>query len=527
VSAAREDGALARTLVVWCPDWPVTAVGAHLDAAVAVVAGGLVRACTQSARQAGVRRGQRIRDAQRHCPDLAVYEDDPDAQGRCFEAVVAVVSRFCPLIEVVRPGVCALSARGPARYFGGESRLAALVREAVRAAGHRCGVGVADGVFTAGLAARDGADGVLVEPGGNAAYLAPAPVQVLGEVEMARLLVRLGVRTVGEFAALPVGDVTARFGVPGRAAHRLARGVAPRPLAPRAPGSDFSAEMEFDPPETGREPLVFVAKSLADQVHDQLAVSGLACMRLQVRVRLEGGGEQVRLWRHEGELSATAVAERVRWQLEAWLAPHPADEPSGAGVVSLRLAADQVVIAEGRQLALWGRGEASERVVRAAERVRALLGHDAVTRPVLGGGRGPGERVTRWPWGDARWSALPRPNSTKTDSTGPAPWPGQVPAPAPAVVHPRPAPALVTDEAGGPVRVNARCVVSARPVALAGGSPDPLAVTEWSGPWPAVEHWWDQARARRLARFQAVTEDGRAWLLLVEGGRWWIEAVYQ
>jgi protein ImuB len=40
------------------------------------------------------------------------------------------------------------------------------------------------------------------------------------------------------------------------------------------------------------------------------------------------------------------------------------------------------------------------------------------------------------------------------------------------------------------------------------------------------ERWWDDAGQRRRARFQLVTADGAARLLTVEGGRWWLAAVY-
>jgi protein ImuB len=40
------------------------------------------------------------------------------------------------------------------------------------------------------------------------------------------------------------------------------------------------------------------------------------------------------------------------------------------------------------------------------------------------------------------------------------------------------------------------------------------------------ERWWDPAGARRRARLQVALADGRALLLIIEGGRWWIEATY-
>jgi protein ImuB len=55
---------------------------------------------------------------------------------------------------------------------------------------------------------------------------------------------------------------------------------------------------------------------------------------------------------------------------------------------------------------------------------------------------------------------------------------------------------------------------------------DGVEVRAWAGPWPLEERWWDPAAARRQARFQVVLADGRAHLLVVEGGRWWCAATY-
>jgi protein ImuB len=48
----------------------------------------------------------------------------------------------------------------------------------------------------------------------------------------------------------------------------------------------------------------------------------------------------------------------------------------------------------------------------------------------------------------------------------------------------------------------------------------------WSGPWPADERWWDPAAARRRARLQVLLDDGTAHLLVIEQGRWRLEATY-
>ena len=207
------------------------------------------------------------------CPDLRCTDlrPDPDIQtARRHEQVIAAVTGFCPDVEVVEPGVCAFGARGPARYFGGESALAARIIAMLADLGVAGRVGVADGLFAALLAARDG---TIVSPGGTARFLAAQPVSVLAAQDLAELLVRLGLRTLADFAALPVRDVASRFGDAGEGAHRLARGLDSRPLATTAACGSVRGP-KFDPPEPRAEPVVFAAKALAGRLHDGLAAAG-------------------------------------------------------------------------------------------------------------------------------------------------------------------------------------------------------------------------------------------------------------
>jgi protein ImuB len=152
-----------------------------------------------------------------------------------------------------------------------------------------------------------------------------------------------------------------------------------------------------------------------------------------------------------------------------------------------------------------------------------MLGHGAVASVLVGGGRGPAERQTLVPWGDRPVPALPPE----------LPWPGSLPAPAPATVYPAPRPALVLAANGLQVSVSARGVLSGDPAAFR-FEPGPQVadsnklqtVAAWAGPWPVEERWWDTDAENRLARFQIVGADGRAWLFAVRNGHWWVEASY-
>ena len=54
----------------------------------------------------------------------------------------------------------------------------------------------------------------------------------------------------------------------------------------------------------------------------------------------------------------------------------------------------------------------------------------------------------------------------------------------------------------------------------------PVEITGWAGPWPIDERWWAPRESRRRARFQVALTDGRALLLVLAGGQWAVEAVY-
>ncbi|HEV7898978.1 MAG TPA: DNA polymerase Y family protein [Planosporangium sp.] len=507
-----------RTLVLWCPDWPVIAVGivegvpAH--GSLAVMHANRVLACSPAARAEGVRRGLRRREAQGRCPELVVVDHDAGRDTRAFEPVLAAVEELAAGVEVVRPGVCALAARGPARYFGGEEAVAELLVEHVaQVCDVEAQAGIADGVFAATLAARAGR---LIPPAGTAAFLAGLDIAALGRPSLVDLLHRLGIHTLGDFAALPAGDVLARFGFDAALAHQLAAGRDEQPLAPRQPPPDLDVAEEFEEPVDRVDAAAFAARALAERLHQRLAAHGLACTRLGIEARTVHGEELYRTWRHNGLLSAAGIADRVRWQLDGWLTSAGKRSVPTAGLTRLRLIPDGVVAHAGLQLGLWGEaGEERDRAHRALTRVQGLLGPEAVVLAELRGGRS-ADRVRLVPWGDERTVIGP----------GEPPWPGRLPAPAPATIMPQPLSASVTTAEGVPVGVTGRLAVTGEPALVSIGNARPVEVWGWAGPWPVDERWWAPDEADRRVRFQILLADGQALLMSLSEGRWVLEAVY-
>nr|WP_307833793.1 DNA polymerase Y family protein [Actinoplanes derwentensis] len=384
------------------PGSPLGASPAGLGA-VAVMSGNRVFACSEAARREGVRRGLRRREAQGRCPQLVVVEHDPGRDARAFEPVVAAVEEVVAGVEVLRPGVCAVAARGPSRYFGGEEAAAERIIEQIAVA---CAVesqiGIADGMFAAGIAARTGR---VVEAGGSRDFLSGVPIESLEQPQLTDLLKRLGIKNLGDFAALPPGDVLSRFGFDGALAHRLASGADHRPLAVRRPPPDLAVEETYDEVLERVDVAAFAGKVLAERLHERLAAYGLACTRLGIEAVTADGRELFRVWRHDGLLTSAAIAERVRWQLDGWLTGARRGQVAGptAGLVRLRLVPDGVLAHVGLQPGLWGEaGDERDRAHRAFSRVQGLLGPESVLTPVIGGGRSGDDQVRLVPWGDER-----------------------------------------------------------------------------------------------------------------------------
>ncbi len=515
----------SRILGLWCPDWPVVAARRRGDAPedepVAVLRHGRVLSASSEARAEEVTAGLRRREAEARCPGIVIVDVDPAADARTFEPVARAIECLTPRLVIDRPGMLAFPTRGPSRYFGGDDGLVTRVLDSVSSVGVvGARAGIADGGFAARLAARRG---LVVAPGETPDFLAPWPIGTVGDEAMASVLCRMGLRTLGAFAALPLPAVIARFGPDGMRAHRLAGGEEEHPPALTVPPPDLVEVCELDPPAQRVDEAAFVAKALADRLLARLEERGLACTQVIVEAETEHGEHLARGWRHEGALTPGALAERVRWQLDGWITGGLGERAAATGgttggLTLLRLVPDQVIPASGRQLGFWGGdAAAADRASRVFARVQGLVGPEHVVTPVPRGGRTPAERVRWVPWGEMREpERLPVP-----------PWPGAVPGPAPARVLVPPLPAELLDGAGRPVTVSSRGEASGTPVVLRCHAL-PLAdgeITAWAGPWAQDVRWWDRRVWARRVHWQVVVGEV-ACLVRVERGETVIDALY-
>ena len=519
-----------RVLVVWCPDWSVVAAlaeaGLPAVAPAAVLAAHRVEVCNAPARASGVRRGQRRRDAQARCPELAVLPANPDRDARAFEPVLATVEDLRPGVAALRPGL--LAVRAPGRWFGTEDHAAATVCQALVDAGvWDVRLGIADDLFTAEHAARTVTtqEWRTVPPTGSADFLRPLPLEALEADgpqgrEVVSLLRRLGLETLGDLADLPGDAVEQRLGRYGRLVWHRARGTDPASFTARTTPPELDLDVAFEPPLDSVEAVTFSVRTTAERFVDQLAHHQLVATAVCVEAETDGRVVSSRTWLHPRFFTARDLVDRVHWQLQSQQCSGLRSRKDAgavrAPVERVRFVPDTVEPAAAHGETLWGRS-GDDLVERGVARVQGMLGFDAVRRPVLQGGRGPRSRQATVPWGERPVDLRPLDR----------PWPGRVPGPAPVRVFPDPLPAEVLDESGRPVAVTDRGAVTAAPCRFRFGRADLpwQPVSAWAGPWPTDESWWVGGRGA-AARFQVVGADGRAWLLVCDADGWSLEAGY-
>ena len=520
-----------RVLVVWCPDWSVVAALEEAEESprspAAVLSANVVEVCNGPARDEGVRRGQRRRDAQARCPELVLLPANPDRDARAFEPVLSTVEDLRPGVAALRPGL--LAVRAPGSWYGTESDAAATVCQALVESGvWDVRLGIADDLFTAEQAARTA--GVqsweVVPEGASASFLRGLPVHVLqGEGQQGRdlvsLLQRLGLRTLGDLADLPGDAVEHRLGAHGAAVWRRARGQDTALFAARTPPPELDAEVAFEPPLDSVEAITFSARTTAERFVAQLARHQLVATGVRVEAESDGAVCSSRTWLHPRHFGARDLVDRVHWQLQSATVGGSLRARKDSGTVRapidrVRFVPEVVEPAAAHGEALWG-AASDDLVERGVARVQGMVGFDAVRRPVLQGGRSPAARQALVPWGERAVDLRPVER----------PWPGRVPGPAPVRVFATPPAAEVLDDAGRTVAVTDRGAVTGEPrrFRLGGGVLPWQPVTAWAGPWPTDEGWWSGGTGL-TARFQVVGADGRAWLLVCSPEGWTLEAGY-
>jgi protein ImuB len=360
----------------------------------------------------GVVPGMRVGEALARCPELRLVPPDPDGVRTLWRRALERLERIGAACESDREGEAFFEADGLRGIHGGglegvldaartavgrgarlgcapgrfSAYAAALRARPRRRAARRSGSGAgglraasAGGLRPAGGAApiADPRGAVIVPPGAVQEFLAPLPVGLLrsraGLEALPELLERLGIRTLGQLAALPTGAVAERFGHPGLLARDLAEGN-DTPLEPRKPPEPVIERLELPEAASGPQ-LERALELLVARVLSRPERRGRTLRALSLAARFVEGGT----WRTKATLRS-ASADAARLQLV--LAPKLADLPAPAESIALEVEAwgppaqDQGRLVEDRSPQAIRRA----RIAEAVGQLRQAVGPEAALK---------------------------------------------------------------------------------------------------------------------------------------------------
>jgi protein ImuB len=349
----------------------------------------------------GVRAGMRLSEALGRCPALSLVAPDAGLAESTWEEVLGRLEGIGAAVEPGRAGEAFFEVEALRPLWGGTEAVLARARRAV---GPPARLGAGPGrlcAYAAARRARARRPPVVVPAPATRRFLAGLPVGMLRErlpdkwesANVPETLERLGVRTLGELAALPGAAVADRFGEPGLRALRMARGEE-EPLRPRRPREELAERLELPEAASGPQ-LERALELLVDRLLAHPARQGRGIRRLRLEARLAGGGG----WRVEAApRSASADAERLRLVL----GPKLAALPGPATALGLRALELGDAAHEQPHLTRTERERRRERLAEAVRQVRAAAGRDAVLRvlEVAPRSRVPERRATLTPFLD-------------------------------------------------------------------------------------------------------------------------------
>ena len=334
---------------------------------------------TPAAEAFGVTAGMRMGEALARCPELRLVPPDPDTVRTRWSSVLDRLERIGAAPESDRAGEAHFEADGLHGIHGGH--LEGVLTATRRALGRRVRLGAGPSRFVAyaaALRARPRGGPQIVGAGAVRPYLAPLEVGTLRIrpelAELPELLERLGVRTLGELAALPSAAVAERFGHPGMLALDLAHGR-DTPLAPRRPPEPVTERLDLPEAASGPQ-LERALELLVARVLARSERRGRTLRALALSARFVEGGT----WRAQATLrQASADPER----LALVLAPRLAELPAPAESLGVEVEAfgppahDQERLVHDEGSAAAAR---RERLCEAVRHVRTVAGDGAALR---------------------------------------------------------------------------------------------------------------------------------------------------
>jgi protein ImuB len=309
----------------------------------------------------GVRAGDDLSRALARCANARRVEAEPSRYLAAWQALLERLLAHSPTVENARQGVAYLEARGLGALYGNEPAWCqTLLDEAAQTAGLAARLGVAGTRFAAWVAARTSPTPPSYRQveGSDRAFLDPLPVSWLPlSDETKRRLALLGLRTLGQFAALSATAISEQFGAEHLRQHALARGEDDGPLRGYRQRV-LQVDLDLEEPESRQAAVLHLLEQRARRALAETDRHPLLVQRLRLRARLFNGQElESEVWAGEA-LGPEALPGALARLLEGL-------NGKRGGIIALNLTMVGLEPAVGQQLDLFTQSAEKLRLERA------------------------------------------------------------------------------------------------------------------------------------------------------------------
>ncbi len=334
---------------------------------------------TGEATDKGVRVGMTLREATSFVPDAVVVVPNPAMESRVSMEILQKLEQLSPLVEqdAREQGCWYIDLIGLDRHFPNPTEAARSMLQCVPAI-LRPRAGVSSSHFTARVAAGVArpADVRTIPIGGEKAFLAQAPVTWLPfPPDMTNQMVRLGLRTMGDLAALPPARLAARFGPNGRLAWELANGTDKRLIQARPREESVVEELEMPTPAVSRDMLFLGIRQLVTRAFNRSVLTGKHVRQVTLRAFLENKRSWEKPLVMKEPCGQQALMRALELRLQALELPGPVE------AIALQLSGIVNTIAHQGMLPLF-QPRHTKPVTEAVDQLRHRYGSNPVYRVV-------------------------------------------------------------------------------------------------------------------------------------------------
>jgi DNA polymerase-4 len=251
---------------------------------------GVIASASYEARAFGVRSAMPSGRALTLCPGAILVPPRHGVYRRYSRQVMDILYEASPLVEQMSIDEAYLDLSNEAEDWpSAVARARALQEQVLQQTKLSASLGVASNKLVAKVASdRDKPGGLtVVNPGEEAAFLAPLPVRALWGIGpvTARKLAEMGVETIGHLARLAETDLVARFGQHGADMFHMARGIDPRPLVTEHETKSISQERTFRRDLADADTLTRHLWQQCQDVSRRLDAAGLAAETVAIKLR--------------------------------------------------------------------------------------------------------------------------------------------------------------------------------------------------------------------------------------------------